>query len=130
MESTDAESQPFREWLQNQLTQREWRAAELARRLGVPSGTVSRWLSGERQPTPRSCDRLAAILGIDADLVLSLGGHRPGAQPIPPNDPRERIITLLQRLELTPSQAAGLEAMLRAWLDEQHAAPPARSRRS
>jgi transcriptional regulator with XRE-family HTH domain len=130
VEALDAEHLPFPGWLVDQLRQRGWRAVELARRLGVPSGTVSRWLSGERTPTARSCDRLAEILGVDADLVLTTAGHRPASRPIPPSDSRDRIITLIERLDMSPAQAAGLEAMLRAWLDEQHAAAARRPSRS
>jgi transcriptional regulator with XRE-family HTH domain len=129
MESESADSLLFREWLYEELHQRRWRAVDLARRLEVPSGTVSRWLSGERQPSPRSCEILANILGVDADFVLTLARHRPAARSLAADDPRQRIIELIERIDLSPSQAAGLEAMLRAWLDEQHAAELKRRRR-
>jgi transcriptional regulator with XRE-family HTH domain len=120
----------FREWLQEELHQRRWRAVDLARRLEVPNGTISRWLSGERQPSPRYCEMLADVLGVDADYVLTLARHRLPSVAIAPDDPRQRIIALVERINLTPSQAAGLEGMLRAWLDEQNAAAARRRRGS
>jgi transcriptional regulator with XRE-family HTH domain len=120
----------FREWLQEELHQRRWRAVDLARRLEVPNGTISRWLSGERQPSPRYCEMLADTLGVDADFVLTLARHRLPSAAIAPDDPRQRIIALVERINLTPSQAAGLEGMLRAWLDEQNTAAVRRRRGS
>ena len=86
-----------------------WNAAELARRLQVPSGTISRWMTGERQPSSRSCDLLADVLGVDLDLVLTLAGHRPGPEMDAPDDQRAAIVALLERINLTPDRAAGLQ---------------------
>ena len=91
--------------------------AELARRLQVPSGTISRWMTGERQPSPRSCDLLADVLGVDLNLVLALAGHRPGPEVTAPDDQRAAIIALLERINLTPDRAAGLQGTLTSWLE-------------
>src|ERR687898_582918 len=87
MEATGWRYERFVEWLRGQLRRRGWNAAELARRLQVPSGTISRWMTGERQPSPRSCDLRAAI------------------------------IALLERINLTPDRAAGLQGTLTSWLE-------------
>jgi transcriptional regulator with XRE-family HTH domain len=102
-------------WLRGQLRRRGWNAAELARRLHVPSGTISRWMTGERQPSSRSCDLLADVLGVDLDLVLTLAGHRPGPETSAPDDQRAAIIALLERINLTPDRAAGLQGTLTSW---------------
>ena len=99
-----------------QLRRRGWNAAELARRLQVPSGTISRWMTGERQPSSRSCDLLADVLGVDLDLVLTLAGHRPDRDRRP-DDQRAAIIALLERITLTPDRAAGLQGTLTSWLE-------------
>jgi transcriptional regulator with XRE-family HTH domain len=117
MEASRWPSEPFAAWLRGQLRRRGWTAAELARRLQVPSGTISRWLTGQRQPSSRSCDRLADVLGVDLDLVLSLAGHRPATGPSEPDDPRAALIALLERIELTPDRAAGLHGTLTSWLE-------------
>jgi hypothetical protein len=83
----------------------------------VPSGTISRSLTGERQSSWRSCDLLADVLGVDLDLVLTLAGHRPEAAASEPDDQRAAIIALLERITLTPDRAAGLQGTLTSWLE-------------
>src|SRR5918998_2646226 len=117
METSGWNNERFATWVRGQLRRRGWNAAELARRLPAPSGTVSRWLSGERQPSPRSCDLLADVLGVDLDLVLTLAGHRPGPEATAPDDQRAAIIALLERINLTPDRAAGLQGTLTSWLE-------------
>ena len=108
-------------WIRRELTHRGWRAADLARRLGVSSGRISEWSSGRYTPSPASCLRLAEVFAADADQVLALAGHR--AAPPAPEDDRARLIALLQRVELSPTQLAGLEAMLTAWAESPRPAP-------
>jgi transcriptional regulator with XRE-family HTH domain len=117
MEASGWNHDRFVTWLRAQLRRRGWNAAELARRLQVPSGTISRWLTGERQPSSRSCDRLADVLGVDLDLVLTLAGHRPGVETITPDDQRAALIALLERIDLTPDRAAGLHGTLSSWFE-------------
>lgn len=106
-------------WIRNQLAHRDWSAADLSRRLGVSSGRISEWSSGRYTPSPASCLRLAEVFAADPDQVLALAGHRAVAPP--PEDAKTRLITLIQRVEMTPTQIAGLEAMLTAWDDAQRA---------
>lgn len=108
------------EWIRHQLAHRDWTAADLARRLGVSSGRISEWSSGRYTPSPASCLRLAEVFAADPDRVLALAGHR--AAPPAPDDAKARLITLIQRVEMTPTQIAGLEAMLTAWDDAQRSA--------
>ena len=117
MEASGWQHERFVEWLRTQLRRRGWNAAELARRLRVPSGTISRWMTGERQPSSRSCDLLADVLDVDLDLVLTLAGHRPGPEAPEPDDQRAAIIALLERITLTPDRAAGLLGTLTSWLE-------------
>ena len=104
-------------WIRNELAHRDWTAADLARRLGVSSGRISEWSSGRYTPSPASCLRLAEVFTADPDQVLALAGHRAVAPP--PEDAKARLITLIQRVDMTPTQIAGLEAMLTAWDDAQ-----------
>ncbi len=49
----------------------------LARVLGVTDKTVSRWQGGENAPDDPMVERLAALAGLDPDLVLvSMRAHR------------------------------------------------------
>jgi transcriptional regulator with XRE-family HTH domain len=117
-------SEDFPSWLKRQLHRREWSAAELARRMGVSPARVSEWLAGKYLPNPASCLRLADALNIDPDEVLALAGHREPTEPLAPDDPRSRIIALVKRVQMTPQQAHGLEAMLVAWLESPIPAEP------
>jgi len=109
------------DWIRHELAHREWSAADLARRLGVSSGRISEWSSGRYTPSPASCLRLAEVFVADPDQVLALAGHR--AAPPPPEDAKARLITLIQRVDMTPTQIAGLEAMLTAWADASRPTP-------
>jgi transcriptional regulator with XRE-family HTH domain len=117
----DAES-TIGDWIRHELAHRDWTAADLARRLGVSSGRISEWSSGRYTPSPASCLRLAEVFAADPDQVLALAGHR--AAPPAPEDAKARLIALIQRVEMTPTQIAGLEAMLTAWADAQRTSPP------
>lgn len=114
-----AEAEDIASWMRRQLARRDWRPADLARASGIGSGRISEWMSGERTPSSASCIKLADVFGADPDDVLALAGHREPSEPIEPDDPKRRIIELVRRTTLTPTQARGLEAMLRAWLDGQ-----------
>src|SRR5918998_1604879 len=117
MEASAWPSDRFSAWVRQQLRRRQWNDAELARQLGMPSGTISRWLRGERQPSTRSCDLIADVFGVDVDLVLTLAGHRPQPSVAQPDDTRAELIALLKRVQLTPDRLAGLEGTLRAWIE-------------
>jgi transcriptional regulator with XRE-family HTH domain len=111
------------DWIRHELAHRDWTAADLARRLGVSSGRISEWSSGRYTPSPASCLRLAEVFAADADRVLALAGHR--AAPPAPEDAKARLIALIQRVEMSPTQIAGLEAMLTAWADAPRTSAPA-----
>ncbi len=110
------------DWIRHELAHRDWTAADLARRLGVSSGRISEWSSGRYTPSPASCLRLAEVFAADPDQVLALAGHRAAAPS--PEDAKARLIALIQRVEMTPTQIAGLEAMLTAWADAQRTTRP------
>lgn len=112
-------SDQFIPWVRQQLRRREWNDAEFARRLNTSSGTVSHWMTGKRQPSTRSCDRIADLFGANLDLVLTLAGHRVPDTPIQPDDPKKRLHDLIDRVRLTPTQSRGLEAMLISWLEPE-----------
>src|SRR3954470_4506219 len=101
------------------MARRGWSAAELSRRMGVSSGRVSEWIGGKRRPSSASSIRLADVFDVDPDVVLTLAGHRVATVPLPRDDTKARIIDLVRRVNLTRSQAEGLEAMLTAWLEVQ-----------
>src|SRR5262245_36247350 len=61
-EAAKWDKESFIVWLERELHRRGWSEAELGRRLGASSGTVNRWVHGERRPSPNSCDLLADLI--------------------------------------------------------------------
>lgn len=107
----------FGQWLASRMQAREWNNSDLARRLGTAPSVVSRWVRGDRVPDPASCDRIADVLGVDVDLVLTLAGHRPAVEPLAPDDERRELLGYLKRLQLTPDRVTALRGVLRGWLE-------------
>ncbi len=101
--------------MQRELDRREWRQADLARRINASTGAVSQWVTGVRVPSPESCDRLADVLGADLDHVLALAGHRPAALLYEPDAERAAIIAAVRRVDLTPERVAVLRTLLEVW---------------
>lgn len=95
--STDS----FGHWLARQLDRREWKAADLARRLDVRPGVVSHWLRDQRTPSTPSCERIADVLRVDIDTVLEKAGHRPSLEPLAADDPRRELMGMLRRIDFT-----------------------------
>ena len=91
-------SNPFGTWLQEQLTARQWERIDLARRLDVPRGTVTRWLNGDRRPSTEKCRDLAEVLRWPPEYVLWKAGHLER----PPRDPAtyeaEREVIEMRRM--------------------------------
>lgn len=52
------------EWIEDQLRQRDWRPADLARAAGVRDSTISRVLNGNAKAGPELCNAIAAALGV------------------------------------------------------------------
>jgi transcriptional regulator with XRE-family HTH domain len=99
-------------WLERQLASREWRQADLARGLGISTGMVSNWLTGQRRVSPYYCERIAALFGADVDYLLALAGHRPMVLSTDPDDPVEQLVTKLRRLRLTEARFDTLSDVL------------------
>ena len=97
----------FAAWLRRQLARRDWTQADFARAAGLPTGTVSRWVRGERVPTPLHADLIADVLGVDLDIVLAVAGHRPNVDP---DDPPEiaDLIAMIRKTQMHPDRVAGL----------------------
>ena len=64
----------FPHWLIDQLRERDWSQADFARRSGVARATISRILSGQRQPGVDFCNSAAHALGIEPSVVFEQAG--------------------------------------------------------
>lgn len=87
----------FGEWFKRALWRAELTQAEFARRGEFTPGQVSFWARGERLPEPASIQRLAAVLGMDVDEVLSHAGHRPPGYD-EPDEAIRAVIGIMHRL--------------------------------
>ena len=103
-------------WLERQLAARDWRQADLARGLGISTGMVSNWLTGQRRVSPYYCERIAALFGADVDYLLALAGHRPMVLSTDSDDPTEQLITKLRRIRLTEDRFDTLSDVLEGML--------------
>ena len=113
------ESESLAPWMRRQMARREWTQADLARALGASSGRVSEWLNQKRTPDPESCDRIADVFGADADLVLTLAGHRPAPLDYDPDDWASDIIGRAKRVDWQkPGRFATIDTLLRLYLTE------------
>ncbi len=83
----------FPEWLREEMRRREWRQADFARTAGLDVSMVSRWLHG-RRPDPASLERIAAALGVDLDVLLTVAGHRRHS----PRDDDPRVASLIAKV--------------------------------
>lgn len=66
----------FITWLEGQLRDREWTAAQLSRKAKIKgNATINRILSGQRNPGVEVCLKIARALGEPEEKVLRLAGH-------------------------------------------------------
>lgn len=107
----------FAQWLQRQLTRREWSQADFAKRLETSTGSVSMWLKGKRVPDPLSVDKIADALGMDFDYVMTMVGHRPSVEPLDDNPIRDDLVAKVQRVRLTDDRIYTLETIINGYID-------------
>lgn len=62
-----------KEWLEQHLERRQWSYAELGRRAGVNTSTVSRWASGEGYA--EATVRIALALGVSLEEAFRASGN-------------------------------------------------------
>lgn len=112
----DSDSLPM--WLRRQLDRRDWSQADFARRLNVGTGLVSRWMTGKRTPSPRYCDLIADVLGVDLDVVLLMANHRAVTTDLDPDDPRIELEGLVHRVQWNKWRVKQIAGQLRVMVEE------------
>ena len=75
----------FSTWLLNELQQRDWSQADLARKSGLSRAAVSNIISNNRNPSPASCAAIAKAFKIQVETVLRQAGHLPPLYDDPPD---------------------------------------------
>jgi transcriptional regulator with XRE-family HTH domain len=85
---------PFAGFVHGQLRLRDWNQSEFAQAVGVDHSVVSRWLKGDRTPSPAMVQHIAQTLGVDEDDLLQLAGYRHG----PPSEVIPELADLMAKI--------------------------------
>jgi len=86
----------FLTWIENELKERDWKAADLSKRAAISDSTLSRILNRERQPNLEHCLGIARAFHEPPERVLRLAGLLP---PLPAGDAVARqVAEVVQRL--------------------------------
>lgn len=64
----------FGRWLWDEIVDRDWSKSDLARRVGVETSNVSRWINLGVIPSPPMCRSIAAALDLHPLTVLVKAG--------------------------------------------------------
>ena len=80
------------DFVRHTLNDRNWTVPYFAKQVGVSKQLAYKWLAEEPderiRPSSSSCQKIARALGVDADFLLQLGGHRaPSGVDTPLDDP-------------------------------------------
>lgn len=70
-------SAEFARWLQEQLNDRDWIPADLAKRAGIQGGSLSHIMNGTRKVGPESAVAIARALSLPAETVFRKAGLLP-----------------------------------------------------
>lgn len=91
----------FPEWLNDELQQRGWTQADLARKSGLTTAGISRILSGQRDPGPEALIAIAEALKLPPEHVFRKAGLLPEE-----GTPRQiaQQVAGYKLSELTPTQ--------------------------
>lgn len=85
----------FSDWLDTTMENNGIRGRDLARRLGVSDGAVSRWRSGAAKPSASTTAKIGNLLGVDPVRLILTAGHidpadAPGIEPLSVPSPTAR----------------------------------------
>lgn len=117
-----------REWLRACMAQRQWSAAELSRRAGVPAATISRILSGKRAMGQNVAFQLSRALEEPRELAYPVTSSAPTPRPdrssVEVREVRERIrekrlSRLLRSNARLTAELAALAEVVRILIEQQ-----------
>lgn len=75
----------FTKWLLDQIAEKGWTQAELARRAGITPGAISHVINEERKPGEEFCRAIARALHIPPETVFRAAGLLPPDPDKPPD---------------------------------------------
>jgi transcriptional regulator with XRE-family HTH domain len=105
----------FGKWLLSELETRRWSMRELARQTGVSESTISRIISGKRNPSSRLSRRIANALHVPPETVFREAGLLPDVNEEAPGI--KEALYLFR--ELPDDEQRRILLIMRALLEEQ-----------
>jgi transcriptional regulator with XRE-family HTH domain len=109
------ERSPFGKWLLQELEERRWSMREFARRCGVSESTISRVVSGKRNPSSDLCRKMAEVLHLPPERVFRKAGLLPQT---PEESPGIKEALYLFR-QLPEDERVRILLIMRTLLEEQ-----------
>ena len=113
-------------WLQQRLEERDWKIADLGRQMGLTTSAIARWMSGQNTPGPETLLRLADVLQVSYDEVLTEAGLRP--RMVSDDDPKRaeinRRVAAIPLTEKNYQMLLDLLNVIESWGDRQNGGPP------
>jgi len=102
-------------WLLQELDDRRWSMREFARRCEVSESTISRIVSGKRNPSSELCRKMAEVLRLPAEKIFRQAGLLPQA---PEDSPGLKEALYLFR-QLPEGERRRILLIMRTLLEEQ-----------
>ena len=106
----------FADWLKQQLEEKGWKAAELARRSGVTPSYLSRVIRRERYIGHEAAEAIAGPLGLTVSEIKTAAGLE---KPTPPTDTPEIKAMNEAFIYLSPDEQAYWAGMLQCYVAER-----------
>jgi transcriptional regulator with XRE-family HTH domain len=98
-------------FVREQMRLRDWNQSEFAQAVGVDHSVVSRWITGDRTPSPTMVQHLAQTLGVDEDALLQCAGYRQGP-PREPSPEQADLIAKIRQIRWTRDRYLAVDALL------------------
>jgi transcriptional regulator with XRE-family HTH domain len=109
------ERSAFGKWLLEELSKRRWSMREFARRCEVSESTISRIVSGKRNPSSELCRRMAKVLQLPPERIFREAGLLPDA---PEDSPGVKEALYLFR-QLPEDERLRVLLIMRTLLEDQ-----------
>ena len=88
----------FGKWLSREIDQRGWTQSELARRCRVSHVTISRVVTGERNPGQDLCKKIAKALEVPPEVIFRKAGLLPSIEELDDKSASE-LLTIFKNLD-------------------------------
>lgn len=109
----------FVNWLEEEMSRRDWTPADLARQAGLYKSTLSKILNRERSAGPEVCNALARALGLAPAVIFQRAGIM-DKSPLTDLEQDELLSQLLSLAkQLSPAERRRLTRVAELYVAEQ-----------